>query len=1152
MSLTRISASAGSGKTYTLTRHFLELLREASPLPTAAGCALHGRNSGYSLAEILAATFTNKAAAEMKTRVVEGLKEEALRARAEAGAALSPKKGPSVAEQWVDRILRHYGSLNIRTIDSLLATLVRLSSLELGLPPDFEPSFSAEEFFTPHYDALMDELAPEPEQDGEAKANASQITALHTSTGPTRVTDPAQLRACLSEACRSLLFLSDFKGFTPKGRLHYLLLELVERLLRSEETPRVDAGAVREKLGALHADVVDACIALLDTIADEKLSAGKNFLRFIGNCAESAPFRPLPDSVYREKSCLDECLNKASRGTASESAEAAFADALAAVAAYASALPLFRHALQLAPLIELAHELHARMEGAEDKLLPALRLPGLAGRLLSGETGVSDALCRLGTRLSRLLLDEFQDTSREQWRALLPLAAESLSTGGSLTLVGDVKQAIYGWRGGDARLFEEAASDPELTAISPRPERRELEYNWRSHPAVVTHNNAFFSLLGREAVAYATLSAMLPLHTPEPYRLEAAREAAAHYAGARQSIPAQKDWNSDPKSLLAGVRLYRVEAPTVDRVRELVRERLHRLLREELLPHWRYGDIAILARSGDEAALVAEWLSAWGVPVVTENSFLLAAHPLVGRLIAFLSFLDYPLDDLAFWEFASAKECLGPRRPKGLTEWLARASLERGERHTPLYRLFRRDFPDVWEHCIEPFYSGAGLMSAYDTLLEAIKRFEVLEREPGQAPFVRRLLELAHLAESRGHSSLAAFLAFWRDCKDNEKLPLPERMNAVRIMTIHKAKGLEFPVVILPFQHKGRRREPDLAAVTVRGIPLLTRAGRELPDLYYPACITDELERLNLLYVAWTRPVYALHAFITRPASASASTPLVKALEELLDAYERETDGELCEWETLGEEEVRTPPREAALTDAPLQAESLTPLALHSPEAAEPLPANSGCRAPRSLPGRPGGAEPLQELSASPEPPEPLWRPMNWLPRLKIYRSPLPAPHFTPRQRGILTHLCLEHLMLSEAASEETRRRDVDRSVRQGLRLFPLPLDDPETIAAEMAEGLFWFAGLPEAPVWLARGLREQGIMDDHGRMHRVDLLVDKGDGAMHAVDYKTGQARDDHLIQVRRYMRLAGEATGRPMRGFLVYLDERRLLEVEPGEASA
>ena len=183
---------------------------------------------------------------------------------------------------------------------------------------------------------------------------------------------------------------------------------------------------------------------------------------------------------------------------------------------------------------------------------------------------------------------------------------------------------------------------------------------------------------------------------------------------------------------------------------------------------------------------------------------------------------------------------------------------------------------------------------------------------------------------------------------------------------------------------------------------------------------------------------------------------------------------------------------------------------------------------------------------------------MDWLPRLNIYRSTLEDSRLTPARRGILAHLCLEHLLLSDAADAARRIEDVRRAVRQGMRLFPLPVDNPEATAREMEDCLNWFAALPQAPLWLAHGLREQGVIDARGNMHRVDLLVDESLFSPHdstflrAIDYKTGrvsfdEVREEHQRQVRRYLRLVGEARGRLARGTLVYLDERRLEEVEP-----
>ena len=1168
--ITQISASAGSGKTYSLTQLFLELLEGADALPQASGCALHGRNHGYSLAEILAATFTNKAATEMKSRVISSLKEKALAERGDLN-----EKAPGRAGIWVERILRHYGALNIRTIDSLLAALVRLSALDLELPPDFEPSFEPGEFFTPVYDGLMEDLAANGRlmeavtgRDGPESACQSEAReefedeewresrfedrngaggGLRTESTVFYTADPAALRADLIRACQSLLFLGDCKGFTPKKRLHDQVFELVRRLLTGRVVPRMDADAILARLSARRENLIAAAGELHRLLMAEQLKVHNTFATVLTTCAGLSGHAAPPKGSFARKQSLDECLNAPSRGKASEASLAAFANFRTALDGYSASLPLFRQAAQLAPLTGLALEIHSRMRANRftDSLLPAISIPFLAGQALSGEYGVSDALCRLGTRLSRLLLDEFQDTSREQWAAILPLVEESLSTGGALTYVGDVKQAIYGWRGGDARLFDQVMDDPLLRKMKPRKETRNLPFNWRSHPAIVAHNNAFFSLLRDPDVSGRTLAAMLPDDTPEHYRAKAADEVRRIFDRVEQTIPPEKDWDSDPGGRHAGVRHYIVEGNKVDEVRELVRGRMRALFLEELLPVWRCGDIAILTRSGDEGSLAAEWLTSWGLPVVTENSFLLAAHPLVSKLVSFLAFLDYPPDDLAFWEVAGDPESFWPESglcSADLMDWLARSSLEQGKSRPPLYRLFRDAFPGVWNSRIAPFHSGAGLMSAYDTLREAIRRFSLFERMPEHTPFLLRLLEIAHLAEARGHSSLAAFLVFWRGCRDDEQLPLPEGMNAVRIMTVHKAKGLEFPVVVLPFQHQGRRRDPELVRLRRDGLEILARAGGELPDIHYPARITDELERLNLLYVAWTRPVYALHSFITRPRSASS--PLQRGLNILLTAHAGRAGQDLCQWEWLGEqgEGEKDGEKKTGDGDAPLFPGALLTQAPDEQNGAGNVPESrvlSTPRPPASLP------------SSSAD-----WRPMDWLPRLKIYRSTLEGARFTPARRGMLAHLCLEHLMLSDPHDSERLTADVRRAVRQGMRLFPLPVEDPEAVARGMEDCLLWFASLPAAPLWLAHGLREQGVIDARGNMHRVDLLVDEALTSphptpfLHALDYKTGRwptegIREEHQRQARRYMRLISEARGRPARGTLVYLDERRLEEV-------
>ena len=151
--LRQIRASAGSGKTYELTTSFLKHLSgaaEAGGGPFSGCSAVHSGPHGWP--EILAVTFTNRAAAEMQERIIGRLKDTALGTDKPA-----PGWTREQARRWVGIILRRYGALNVRTIDSLLHLIVRLTALELDLPPDFEPVFATDEAIAPLLDSLLEQ-----------------------------------------------------------------------------------------------------------------------------------------------------------------------------------------------------------------------------------------------------------------------------------------------------------------------------------------------------------------------------------------------------------------------------------------------------------------------------------------------------------------------------------------------------------------------------------------------------------------------------------------------------------------------------------------------------------------------------------------------------------------------------------------------------------------------------------------------------------------------------------------------------------------------------------------------------------------------------------------------------------------------------------
>lgn len=1061
----QLTASAGSGKTFALTRRFLDLLAAAGPADTTRTCR-RDPGAGYGWPEILAVTFTLKAAAEMQERILTSLKERALGQKPDGPAqALSPRQ----AGRWIERLLRHFHQLNVRTIDSLLHLFLALFAPELGLPPDFTPAFDLEELFDELYDAVC------------AAAEAGD----------------AEARQVLDQAQATLLDLDNTPGFDLFARTRQRLLPLLALRLTDHAPYLADPVRLHAKLEALLQDLHAATRDMAASVAAHRLAPVAHFRNFLAKLAAHTLDQPLPISAYGDKPGLDDCLPKSAQGTAPAAAEAAYARLREAYAAYVLGRPLLARARGLAGFLNLADALAAELPDLERRrgLLLNLRWPEMVKEVL--ENGPPEAFCRLGTRLHHLLLDEFQDTSRPQWEAMYPLAEECLSKGGGVFAVGDVKQAIYGWRGGDARLFAEMADPGGLSRICPVV-RDSLPCNWRSHREVVGFVNRCFVPLGDPKRAAAVASAMAAA-TGKDSRGRAARlladSLAQAFAKCEQEVPAK---HADTVGL---VRLYAVRGDNRD---DLYR-RAEAVLRQvfaDLRGRRPLSEMAVLVRSNAQAAAVARWLLAMDIPVVTENSVSLAEHPLVRWLASFLAWLDFPADDLAFWAVAQADpfhSAAGLDRDE-LADWLA------SEARPPLFAGFRERFPAAWDAWLAPFHAGAGFMTPYDALREASLAFG-LERDPADAAFVRRFLEVAHAAEKEGRQTLSAFLDWWRDKGEEEALPLPETLDAVRIMTIHGSKGLEFPAVVAPFHHWGFDLSGRLGSVDLDGDTLLAFLDKDMGESWENAMAASLQEDLDLLYVAWTRAREELHGLVTRSDHYDKRSPLLAALDAMLG--ENPFTVERCGVPALEVGQVPAP-------RAPV------------PAAAPPEAAPEGPAAP--LP--------------------PARTPMAWLPRLKIHRhfskdvsreDLFTRPGFDEMARGTVFHEALAELAGG--------RMEPAAAARAALALHAeaLPPEPAERdrLLAQVADALAWVLAQPGLAEAIAAGQPEQTVLDADGGLHRADLVARLADRTV-VLEYKTGGADPAYPEQVRRYLGLLAAADpDRPARGFLVYLDRRTVEEV-------
>jgi ATP-dependent exoDNAse (exonuclease V) beta subunit len=1115
--LRQIKASAGAGKTHALTEAFLALLAGCRTVPdiregggdepdgdSRLACA-RAREEGHAWPEILAVTFTNKAATEMKERVLSALKDAAL---GKAGAA--PGFPPPKAAAALEAVLRRYHRLNIRTIDSLLTLVMRLFALEAGISPDFELAFDPAEVHGP----VLDRFLARCETDGAA-------------------------RDLFDAALESMVRQENKRGFDLSEAIRKRLNTLITLVRAQDREFEDDPTVLAQELTGPYEAFRQAARDLAAKLHPLGLPLNANFSKYLDKCLAAQLFDGPPDSAMARKESFRDCVNKAGKAQVDEALEQAYARLQRTQETYAPAQARIRGALLLAPCLRLAKTLLAEVREyeAERGVVVGSALAAQAAGRLSRDEGVTEAFCRMGARLKHLLIDEFQDTSREQWAALFPLAEECLSKAGSLSYVGDVKQAIYGWRGGDSALFEEVLASP-LSRLAP-PERRTLPHNWRSRRAVVEFNNAFFAALGNPRLAGDLARTVLP-DGPESEVLELADDLVRAFAGSEQSLPPGKDAEG------GYVRLERLPGLDPDPEEEALAET--ELKVREILARREPRDVAVLVRSNAQAAKVCDRLLAAEVPVVTENSLRLATHPVVRQLAAFLAFLDQPLDGLALAAFVTGREVFGAESglcAEEVHDWLCR----RGK--GPAYLSFRREFPGAWDRLLDPFFRKAGLMGAYDLVSEAVRVFRVLERRPLDELCVRRFLEVIRLAQDTGRGSPAAFLEYWEESGGEEKVPLPQGLNAVRIMTVHKAKGLQFPVVVVPFHgFVARVGEEEHHVDEAGGRPLLLRLQKNLGAPHARSLAKSAREALHTLYVAWTRAEEELYGFLPpdlgpEPPSGKAGPLPALALCSLVLGAELEKAGGRIERGVA-------PEFKADLYEA------------------EPAPE------PTDLPPAPEGAGQL----------------MGWLPRLRIYRHALLASGHEERLRGEGAHKALELLRVPDSIrksgekGKDGPRADgkpagmiagataaqipaqaprasldqtsdkviaptiasaIESAVTGALDFFPGLAPRREALSAEYRDMLAWVLAQPELPGLMARGRPEAEIMDAEGRVHRADLLVRDAEGIT-VLEYKTGAAQPGHRAQLGRYLALlaASPALGPSprVRGLLVYLDERR---VEP-----
>lgn len=763
-----IRASAGSGKTFQLSNRFLQLIQKDAPI-----------------SEILATTFTRKAAGEILERILLRLScaaTDSAAAEELAGFLDDSNLTQERCLELLERMARQMHRLRVGTLDSFFAQMARSHSVEIGLPPGWQ-------IVDEITGARLRDRALEEVLENNATDDVTRLVNLLAKGDAER--SVSQLARDTIDGLYALYLASDERAWqVPRGTP------------LSEDT------------------LAEAC----STLAKVLLPTDQRFAQARNKDLDAARAADWEGFIERglAKKVLDGATHYCSKEIAPK-IRAAYQPLLEHVKAVFLA--------QLANQTEATFELLQKYDTVLQRLKTeqrGLRFDDVTCALArhANRNGVDELAFRMDGRITHLLLDEFQDTSTEQWKVLRPFAQHiSRSAGGSFFSVGDVKQAIYGWRGGLEEIFDSLESDVENLVTE------QLEKSYRSAPPVIDVVNQVFSGLTQHnnlddyEPPIRDWQDRFPIHQTH-------KELMGGYVTLETAPPAR---NGD-KQNLATLRY--------------AAEKTARLARQA--PHQ---EIGVLVRRNVSVARLIFELRKLGVPASEEGGNPLTDSAAVQVIMSLLRIADHPGDSVAWFHVAHApmaealeieQGAFPEKRSMKATEW-RRQLMEQGYRVTV----------EKWSRLLLPYSSRreAARLAQLVTLASQYEPDATLRPRD----FIK-YIELQRVADTES--------------------------GRVRVMTIHQAKGLEFDIVVLP-ELDGRltgqappcavRRDARAGPITniciYRNKVIQSLLPSQLQEAFRQTQDREVKEDLCVLYVAMTRAIHALHMIVAPSKENEQSMP---------------------------------------------------------------------------------------------------------------------------------------------------------------------------------------------------------------------------------------------------------------------------------------
>ena len=807
------NASAGSGKTHALVKAYLG--------------TLFAEDNPEAYRHALAMTFTNKAVAEMKERILQSLEEFAygngkndMLSELSASLQLSPNSLRTRSKKLLKSVLHNYSFFDVSTIDEFMHRVIRTFAFELRIPLDFKVEVDVERMLLDVVDTLIDKAGTDDlltrvlvdfalEKVEEDKSWDLSYD-LHTVS-----------KLWLNEDQRVHLERLQDRSLDDFVALRTHLLREYDRQLENVQREATEVLSILEDEGLTPSDFVRG-------------SLPKHF-----SDLQRDPLKVTYASKWKQHIETAELYSKKLSDETKVKIEAlrpTFENYFYSTKRGVSKLAFYRNFLsQLTPislLTAMGQELSILAE--QENLVPVSEFNHIIYQVVK-QGPIPFLYERLGVRYQHYFVDEFQDTSQLQWENLIPLFSYALHTEvaprrtGTLMIVGDAKQSIYRWRGGSTEQFIGLCQDKNPFHIEK--EIRNLPKNYRSYDTIVDFNNRFFKRAAHH------------------FKDDSYKEI--YLRGSGQLL-------NDKKGGYVNIRF--IEAENRELEDEQYPEQVLQILEELSIKGYQWKDICILTRRRSESIIISEYLAQHNVSVLSSETLLLKNSARVRFLISFLQLMVQPQDQ------ESKLQVLTYIVEHVLSVNDEHQFIEKYLKHATTGQMFQ-EFAELG---IDLIWIDIEQQPLYEAVENIARTFGLLDTSDAYIHFLMDEI----LGFSEGDQVTAAeFLDYWDKKKDELSIGAVAGNHAVRMMTIHKAKGLEFPVVIFPyadidmlfekgstvwFPLKGNdhvgfdeaylRLNNSLSEYSNLGHALFEERGEQL-----------RLDNMNLLYVALTRPVEQLY-----------------------------------------------------------------------------------------------------------------------------------------------------------------------------------------------------------------------------------------------------------------------------------------------------